>query len=42
MTRVGILGKLGAGTGVEDMYVLVVIWTIAPFDNYAVLYNSED
>ena len=23
------------------MYVLVVIWTIAPFDNYAVLYNSE-
>jgi len=22
-------------------YVLVVIWTIAPFNNYAVLYNSE-
>ena len=28
-------------TPVENMYVLVVIWTIAPFDNYAVLYNSE-
>ena len=28
-------------TPVENMYVLVVIWAIAPFDNYAVLYNSE-
>jgi len=28
-------------TPIENMYVLVVIWAIAPFDNYAVLYNSE-
>jgi len=28
-------------TPVENMYVLVVIWAIAPFGNYAVLYNSE-